>query len=161
MTTGDKTERAVQELARKQNGNAKTAADLYELILAVNEDGESRHEETLGRIRKLEATFREHCAEGDQRDRRLDILEGRLDHCPATVTAAIEAADDAHLAFHNKHLSEDHEPRRATDPDGADFSERRFTKAQIVGNFWVLIGVVALNTAVTFSVLYVLERFFK
>ena len=116
--TGDKTERAVQGLLRKQNGHTKTTDDLYTLILAVNDDGEDRHEETLGlyqelvgALRGLKESFDQHCNEGSVRDRRISQLE------------------------------QNSKRKNSGIPPG----EPSYTKEQIVSTFWLLVGAVSIS----------------
>ena len=119
--TGDKTERAVQKLLSETNGHEKTVSDLFALIIAVNEDGEDRHEATLAEIAHLKDTLTTHFLEADERDR---ILHGL---CADFSAHSSDVGAHKHGELHADHMEAHHwhHPRRSTDPETADYSGSR------------------------------------
>lgn len=101
----DKTEKAVQDILRRANGSGKTIEDLFDLSIAINEDSEDRHQETIEIVQALTDKFDVHCSEADERDERIEKLEATLSACPANIERAVISY---HNTLHSKHLEEDH-----------------------------------------------------
>jgi hypothetical protein len=115
----DNTERAVQELAGKLNGRRKTVNDLYAVLLAVNQDGEERHGETLELLSM-------HCAEDDLRDDRVAALEAwRRDHSSSDIERTVAIVKLETEARHAEHMAADHQPLQPHGPTtSADLNDQ-------------------------------------
>ena len=107
----DKTEKAVQDILRRANGNSKTMDDLFELCIAINEDSDDRHRETLDIIQSLTEKFETHCDESNVRDAKIGELDKRLSKCPASIRDAVE---QHHHTLHSEHMDKEHSDDRKT-----------------------------------------------
>lgn len=152
----DAFESEVQKFVSRQNGGDLTPQIVYEMLKAVDRDGEERHQETK---RLLE----EHCAEDIIRDERVTALENwrheQATTCEHRVRDLITAEHDQR---HGAHMAADHPAeRRASDPADADFSDRRAGDGggeTIARKVWVMWGVgmflavLAANTLVAYLI---------
>lgn len=135
----DHFESEVQKFVSKQNGGELTPRIVYDMLKAVDADGDERHRETKT---LLEA----HCAEDELREERVAALEAwRRDQSANCERRIRELIDAEHAERHGAHMTTDHSPeRRATDPADADFSERRQNdgaRESIARRVWVMWGV--------------------
>lgn len=124
----DRMERAVQRIATKKNGSAKTIDDVFEVILALADDTDENHEESVQADKRAEKAVIQmqkllgaHCVEAQVRDSRIDELEAAVGSCPDRWEAS-------HKVTHAAHLAELHaKPRRENDPPDSEFLEKRET----------------------------------
>jgi hypothetical protein len=121
----DRTESVIQNILKKANGGSKTVNDLFDLILAVNEDqddaGMARHTETLELLKS-------HCAEAARRDSRIEDLEDWREEQARTCTEKLKRLiDEDHTVRHAAHMESQHPVvnRRITDADGSDYLAQR------------------------------------
>jgi hypothetical protein len=91
------------------NGDPITNRDIVDLVLAVDDDGNDRHAETLDLIADQSA--------------RLVVMEEWRASCPAGSLADYVAAEHDHR--HAVHMVECHPPRREDDPPDADHTDDR------------------------------------
>lgn len=105
----DHTESKVRQWATRINGDPITNRDVIELVLAVDDDGNDRHNETMALMAEMQA--------------RLVLIEEWRATCPGGSIA--EYVEGEHHARHADHMTADHPPRRGTDPESADFTEQR------------------------------------
>lgn len=117
----DNAERKVRQWAKRRNGDPLKAEDVVELVLAVDEDADTRHDETL-------ALLAAHTAEADVRDARISELEEKFRTATLTCSEKVmEIVKSEHEERHGRHMDEHHAApnRRANDPDGGDFTGLR------------------------------------
>ena len=116
----DSFESEVQRFVGKQNGDDLTPRIVYEMLKAVDADGEARHVESMERLEAVEASVADH------------VKWTEHESLPRLV--AVEAAVQdlgcirgEHVALHDNHLALEHKhaPRRADDPDDVDFVAKR------------------------------------
>lgn len=143
VAAADATESAVQKIARRAEGEEISPRDLFDLIMAVDEDANARHADEV-RMAKAVATAHE---------RRLHALEGWQQNWEASCPGRLEGALDGlrqelnsgHIAFHEAHMAEYHVPHRADDPPNSDFTDRRGAGVPAgedeARKVWVLWGV--------------------
>jgi hypothetical protein len=148
----DEFESEVQKFVSRQNGGDLTPQIVYEMLKAVDRDGEERHLET-----KL--LLQEHCAEDAVREERITALEAwrheQATTCERRVRDLIHAE---HEQRHEAHMTADHPAeRRASDPPDADFSDKRKNDGEgIARKVWAMWGVgiflavLAANTLVAY-----------
>lgn len=154
---GDHFEEALQNIARKRNGGGKTPDDLFDLAVAANRDAEERHEESVKETKANRELLEAHCVEATVRDERLEALEGWRREQARTCQKRIEdIVKKEHDTRHSAHMSAEH---RATDLPGENHTGERFlTRETIVANFWILIALIATNSAVTYLIVWLLDR---
>jgi len=112
----DNAERKVREWAKGRNGDPLTSADVVELVLAVDADGDARHQETLERLDDVDERHVTLCL-------RVSELEQASVGCSERVRAYVEKE---HGERHEKHMSSSHgEARRKDDPPDSAFLEAR------------------------------------
>ena len=130
----DKTERAVQSIARKRNGAAKTIDDVFDVVLALADDTdetaiklavkvEEQHQESLEAIEGSRAVLKAHCVEAARRDARIEAVEITLKECPASWSKD-------HSAMHDVHMAEFHPVHREDDPEDSDFRKKRLVDGE-------------------------------
>lgn len=105
----DRAERKVREWATRRNGDPLRPEDVVELVFAFADDQEADHEETMANFDSMSA--------------RLILLEEWRATCQGGSIA--EYVEGEHHARHADHMTADHQPRRGTDPESADFTEQR------------------------------------
>ena len=104
----DRTESKVRQWAMRMNGEPITNKDVVELVLAVDDDGNDRHRETLEKL--------------DDQHARLIALEEWRSGCPA---ATVELVSAEHAERHAQHMLECHAPHREGDPPESDYTDER------------------------------------
>jgi hypothetical protein len=101
----DKTERAVQKIARKHNGDPKNADDIFELVLALADDTDEQHDEAVSeakaaraaaeaaktQVAAVAAKLDEHLVEAVDRDAAIADLARKYDEHLNVFTPPIVA----------------------------------------------------------------------
>jgi hypothetical protein len=108
----DNAERKVQEWAKKRNGDPLTAKDVVELVLAVDADGDARHEETLDLLDK-------HIADDKK---RASVIAAELAEWRELQA---EECESRHRVLFSEEMLElpklIRHPRRHDDPENTDY----------------------------------------
>lgn len=141
----DHTESKVRQWATRRNGDPLTPRDVVELVLAVDDDGNARHQETIDLLAAQNA--------------RVVLLEEWRASCPAAFAAE-------HEERHARHMADCHAPRREDDLPGADYSDERrdatdhertflmWTLGSKLGAFVIAVLLAAVVTLVNVAVNY-------
>ena len=170
----DHFEKAMQGIVlhSKENGGAGID-DLLKAIVATNEDLDDNHAETLGMLDKQVEGYRQRAgvlaAECQERHRLLSTDEHRAESDAVAVDHAALIADAAELAASKVAAQVDAAARSAAAirvdaakeaavvrvdaakdaavvlTDAADEAPKKFTRDQIVANFWILVGLLILT----------------
>lgn len=157
----DQTESKVRQWALRTNGDIITPKDVVELVLAVDDDAVSRHEENV-------AIMTQHQSEAKVRDERITALEAwRSEAASTCVERMTTIAQQAHAPVHEQHMREYHDapPRRSDDDNGEDHRDerRRATlfesmarRTWVMWSIFLFVGIAVGN----FLIMYIVEKMF-
>lgn len=170
----DHFEKAMQGIAlrSKENGGARLD-DLLKAIVATNEDLDAHHEETLSLFDKQVERYRQRAgvlaAECRERHRLLFADGGRVSSESAAVDHAALVADAAEMAANKVAAQVESAAREAASAreasakeaasarvdaaktaaavlvGAADDAPKKFTRDQLVSNFWLLVGLLIMT----------------
>jgi hypothetical protein len=159
----DAFESEVQKFVSAQNGGELTARIVYDMLVAVDKDGNARHEETMARLDAVEKMQADHWAWTNRESLpRLQAVEERQRAWEEGCPARQEAIHAEHLSFHNAHMEADHAPHRVDDEEGADWTDRRKEHAVVVGDAplgppftVVVVCLILVGLAIAATLMYV------
>ena len=160
----DAFESEVRKFVDQQNGGELTARVVYDMLKAVDNDGNARHEESMMSLKAVEDSMSAH-VEWTQRESlpRLVAVENWCKEWEAGCVLRNEEADARHMIVHAEHLVTDHKhaPRRSSDPPDTDFAktgDREGEEMRVsfrVGRYILAaLVVIALTVCVNYFVLY-------
>jgi len=160
----DAFESEVRKFVDKQNGGDLTARVVYDMLKAVDSDGNARHEESMLRLKELEDAMSSHVAWTEAESLpRLVAVENWCHEWEAGCVLRNEETDKRHLVVHAEHLAADHKhaPRRSSDPPDSDFGksgDREDEEMRVsfrIGRYVLAsLAVVAMTVAINYFVLY-------
>lgn len=153
----DRTETKVRAWALRRHDAPITPTDIVELVLAVDDDGNARHDETMVQMTEAARSLRDH-------ERRIVSLESWREDA---LDEAVSQFERDHEAIHAQHMAEHHAVRRASDPAETDFSLERHGAVvcdeDTQRRVWVLWGVAIFAATVIGNALltYGIDRFLR
>lgn len=156
----DQAESKVREWAKKRNGDPLTSADVVELVLAVDADGDARHDESIAAITQLHKDLQRHLTEdvrmtnGEFKEfiggfQRMHDERDALVHDARLDLKRLE--DDIAAMKQNCAALHPTKPNRWSDPPGSDYAEKRGLEDEEVSDMrrawrtlrWLVIVIVA------------------
>ncbi|MDI9598692.1 MAG: hypothetical protein QM323_04225 [Acidobacteriota bacterium] len=155
----DRTETKVRAWATRRHDEEITPADIVELVLAVDDDGNARHGETMELIARATRSLHDH-------EQRISSLESWRH---GALEQAVAEFERGHDAMHAQHMAQHHAAHRDSDPIDSDFSTERRSAAAVVCDeltqrrVWVLWGVAIFAATVIGNALltYGIDRFLR
>ena len=111
-------DRKVREWASDRNGDPLTPKDVVELVFALDEDNQDRHDEAM-------AVITSHISEASVRDERITVLEAwRTESALTCERRVCDLIEKEHKERHDAYVLS-LKPRRQSDNDEADYTNKR------------------------------------